>query len=106
MRTDGITLEFDVDTCNADLEGSVVESPATVEVTITARNDTTSDCRDMLLVVLEEPLGDRDLVDGATGRVLEVRLLDRSGAAIESEPLRCVGGPAFYAPRQPVSSVR
>lgn len=77
LTPDGITLEFGVDTCNADLEASVVESAATVEVTIIARDDTTNDCRDMLTVVLDDPLADRELVDGATGRVLEVRLLER-----------------------------
>ncbi len=77
LGPDGITLEFGVDTCNADLEASVVESAATVEVTIVARDDTTNDCRDTLTVVLDYPLGDRELVDGATGRVPEVRLLER-----------------------------
>lgn len=73
LRPGGVTIEFGVDTCNADLQAEVVESATRVEVTITALNDTTDACRDLLVVTLAEPLGDRELTNGATGKALQVR---------------------------------
>jgi hypothetical protein len=73
VRPDGVTIEFGVDTCNADLDASVVESDTRVEVTITAKNDTTDDCRDHLIISLDGPLDGRELVDASTGETLEVR---------------------------------
>lgn len=74
MRPDGVTIEFGVDTCNADPDASVVESDTRVEVSITAKNDTTDDCRDHLIISLDSPLEGRELVDASTGETLEVRL--------------------------------
>jgi len=76
LRPDGVTIHFGVDTCNAELSAEVVESPAQVVVTITAQKDTTDDCRDQLVVVLAEPLRDRELINGATGKAFEVRSAD------------------------------
>jgi hypothetical protein len=72
LRADGVTIEFSVATCNADLTAAVVESDTTVEVTITAENDTTDDCADAIAVTLDAPLGDRQLINAASGRVLDV----------------------------------
>ncbi len=73
LRSDGMTIELEVDTCNAELVTSVVESATTVQVTVTARNDTTDDCLDLIVITLEEPLEDRTLVDGSSGAVFDVR---------------------------------
>lgn len=51
-RADGKTLGLIVASCNADLTAEVVESPSRVIVTVTARNDTTDDCADRLIVTL------------------------------------------------------
>lgn len=59
--------------CNTDLDAAVVESHATVEITITAKNDTTDDWADSIVITLDQPLGDRPLVNGSTGEVLDVQ---------------------------------
>lgn len=73
LRSDGVTVEFGIDTCNADLEAQVVESDTRVEVTISAENDTTDDCADSIVITLDQPLGDRQLINGSTGKVLDVQ---------------------------------
>lgn len=73
LQSDGVTIEFGIDSCNADLDALVVESEATVEVTITATSDTPDDCADSIIIMLNEPLGDRQLLNGSTGDVLDVR---------------------------------
>ena len=73
LRSDGVTLEFGVNTCNADLDAVVVESDTTAEVTITAENDTTDDCADSIVNTLDQPLGDRQPINGSTGDVLDVQ---------------------------------
>jgi hypothetical protein len=49
--------------CGVTFEGTV---------TVTARNGTSDGCLDRVVVRLDEPLGDRQLVDGATGQVVAV----------------------------------
>jgi hypothetical protein len=66
-RADGRTLNLTVGSCNADLTAVVEESPSQVTVTVTARDDTSDDCLDGLIVHLDHPLGDRQLLDGVTG---------------------------------------
>ncbi len=73
LRSDGVAIEFGVNTCNADLDAVVVESDTAVEVTITAENDTTDDCADSIAITLDQPLGDRQLINGSTGDVLDVQ---------------------------------
>ena len=73
LRSDGVAIEFGVNTCNADLNAVVVESDTAVEVTITAENDTTDDCADSIAITLDQPLGDRQLINGSTGHVLDVQ---------------------------------
>ena len=75
LSPDGVTIEFGVPTCNADLDAMVIESDARVEVTITAQNDTTDDCRDVHVIVLDDRLNGRELVNGSTGETFEVRLV-------------------------------
>ncbi len=61
-------------TCNAaDLSARVEETSSRVTVTVTARGDTSDDCADGYVVMLEAPLGDRELVDGGTGAVVAVQ---------------------------------
>jgi hypothetical protein len=55
------TLNLIVDTCNADLTTKVEESRSRVVVTVKARNDTSDDCADSVVVHLDQPLGDRRL---------------------------------------------
>jgi hypothetical protein len=73
LRSDGVTVEIGVNTCNADLDAVVVESDTTVEVTITAENDTPDDCADSIVITLDQPLGDRPLIDGSTGNAIDVQ---------------------------------
>jgi len=73
LRSDSVTIEFGVNACNADLFAEVVESDTTVEVTITAENDTTDACADLIAITLDKPLGDRQVVNGSTGEVLDIQ---------------------------------
>lgn len=75
-RADGRTLKLIVGSCNADLTAEVEESPSPVTVTVTARDDTSDDCLDGLIVHLDQPLADRQLLDGVTGDVVSVRHAD------------------------------
>jgi hypothetical protein len=70
---DGRTLNLIVGSCNADLTAEVEESPSQVTVTVTARDDTSDDCLDGLIVHLDQPLTDRQLLDGVTGDAVSVR---------------------------------
>ena len=71
VGANGRALSLDVGTCNADLTATTEESRDRVTVTVTARNNTTDDCSD-LVVHLDRPLGDRQLVDGATGEAVAI----------------------------------
>ena len=73
LRSDGVTIEVGVNTCNADLNAVVVESDTTVKMTITAENDTTDDCADSIAITLDQPMGDRQLINGSTGDVVDVQ---------------------------------
>ena len=72
VSVDGLTIELEVDTCNANLVADVTESAATVEVVVAAANDTGDDCLDGIAITLEEPLGDRDLIDRSDGETVQV----------------------------------
>jgi hypothetical protein len=72
-RADGRTLNLTVGSCNADLTAEVEESPTQVTVTVIARDDTSDDCLDGLVVHLDHPLGHRQLLDGVTGDLVSVR---------------------------------
>jgi outer membrane murein-binding lipoprotein Lpp len=67
------TLNLIVDTCNADLTIEVEESRSRVVVTVKARNDTSDDCLDGVVVHLDQPLGDRRLLDGGTEGLVPVK---------------------------------
>ncbi len=65
-------LHLWVDTCNGDPEVDVVETAQEVTVTVVSTRQNPGDaCLDDVSVRLEEPLGDRGLIDGATGRAPE-----------------------------------
>jgi hypothetical protein len=72
VSSDGRELMLSVDSCNADLSAEVAESPSQVVVTVTVRNDTSDDCADVIVVTLDEPLGERQLLN-VTGAVVPVR---------------------------------
>ena len=75
-REEAVRLNLTVGSCNGDLTTEVEESPSQVTVTVTARDDTNDDCLDGLIVHLNQPLGDRQLLDGVTGDVVSVRHAD------------------------------
>ncbi len=72
----GRTLHLGVGSCNAQLSARIEESPSRVTVTVTATDDTNDDCADALVIHLDEPLGERSLVDGVTGEIVPVRPSD------------------------------
>ena len=72
LSADGKTIDLGVNSCNDDLSVQVIESETTVEVTVTAKNDTNDACSDAIKITLEQPMGDRLLIDGSTGETLRV----------------------------------
>lgn len=68
------TLEVGVDTCNADPEVTAEESATEVRLSVEVeQSETSGDCRDSVDVELEAPLGDRQVIDDATGDVVDVQ---------------------------------
>lgn len=68
------TLIVGVNTCNADPRVAVVEGEQSITLTVRADRQPfgSDDCADSLSVPLEEPLGDRRVVDDVTGEELAV----------------------------------
>jgi hypothetical protein len=67
------TLRLVVGTCHADLSADVVETASRITVTVSGRSDSSDDCLDGSTVRLRDPLGQRELVDGASGEVVPVQ---------------------------------
>ena len=65
-------LQFEVGNCTADTRiDEVVEGPDAVVVSLSEKTKNNDDCGGRLVTVeLEEPLGDRSVVNGHTGVVL------------------------------------
>lgn len=75
LSADGMTLELGIDTCNADLTTEVEYTASFVYITVNAENDHTGDdCADGLTIVLEQPMGNRQLVNGRTGDIIVPKL--------------------------------
>ena len=71
---DGRLIRLAVRGCLADVTPVVDERPDVVRVGVRVRNqDRQSDCGSSTAVRLLEPLGDRPLIDAATGNVIDVR---------------------------------
>ena len=73
VSPDGRTLQLIVGACNADLTAVVEESEDTVEITVTARNESQNTCAEGIQVTLDSELGDRSVIDGSDGDALEVQ---------------------------------
>lgn len=76
-RADGETssvLELGVSSCNGDPDAEVTETPDAITVTVTADlpGSNSDDCADGMTIPLSEPLGQRKVVDGATGQTLDI----------------------------------
>ena len=70
---DSERLELAIDACRAESTSyDAEESDDEVVITITTEGGEGPECADGLTVELEEPLGDRRLVDGSTGEEVEV----------------------------------
>lgn len=73
---DGATgmLTVGVNTCNASPRAAVMETDR--QISITVRSDRqplgSDDCADSIDIELDEPLGDRRVIDGASGDELVV----------------------------------
>lgn len=66
-------LALTVASCNADLSSELVETAASVRITVKAKNgDRQADCADGIDVRLDHPLGNRQVVDDHTGEVVAV----------------------------------
>lgn len=65
-------LALGVNTCNADLRAGIDETEDEIVITVTARNNSSNDRADQLIVDLAEPIGDRSVVDGSDGQELLV----------------------------------
>lgn len=57
-----------IGTCHGDPVATVEEDDETVTITVTSTLRSPGDaCQDSLQIPLDRPLGDRDVIDGATG---------------------------------------
>lgn len=68
-------LSFGVNTCNRNPRAIVTETPDKVRIAIEAdpvNGNGEAECADSVQVVLSEPLGDRAVIDDATGDALEI----------------------------------
>ncbi len=68
---DGAAVEVEFSGCDNSPEIDVLESTATVRITVAGPNGGCEPVHE-LVVELDAPLGDRSLVDGATGDEIEV----------------------------------
>jgi hypothetical protein len=67
------TLVLELDACNGSNEAKTTERPDQVRVDV--RTDDApggDDCSDVITIQLNEPLGDRPVIDGSTGRSVEL----------------------------------
>lgn len=67
----GRTIKVILDTCGTGLELSVVETASEVWVYAAVETETTMMSAHGRTFVLEEPLGDRDLIDGSSGEPIQ-----------------------------------
>ena len=73
IGTDGRVLTVGIDSCNAEPTLVIGEqSDARVVLAATAERNAGGDCADGGVVTLDEPLGDRALLDATTGAPLIV----------------------------------
>lgn len=78
VRPDDRQLEVGVDTCNQDPQVTVVETEDEVRLSSneTLPRGAGDDCLDNDIVTLDVPLGDRTVIDEATGDEVRVRVAD------------------------------
>lgn len=72
---DGMTIEVGVDSSGGDPTASLEETSETVTVGVTSAVVVEGDrfeCQDIVPVTVDEPLGDRRLVDGGSGAEVPV----------------------------------
>ena len=69
-------LRLFVATCNAELSADVIELDDEVTIAVTARNNTTDDCLDILTIQLASPLGERSVMDAFDGDALVIQPRD------------------------------
>ena len=74
ISPDGVTIVLYVATCNATLSATTNETPTTAEVAVFARDDTMDACADAFYITLDEPLGDRVLIDRYDGQPIDLQL--------------------------------
>jgi hypothetical protein len=72
VSPDGLTIQLEVASCNADLQAEVAETPQRVIVRVFAWNNTRDGCSDGHVVELKDPLGNRSLIDASTGAEIDV----------------------------------
>jgi hypothetical protein len=82
-------LSLGINTCNADLSTEVEETAEEVRIRVHAENNTRGDCADVILVTLDDDLGNRRVIDDRTGAELRVvsQLADPAVASID-DPVR------------------
>ena len=71
LQEDTTAVEVEFSGCDSSPEVEVVESASTVRITVAGPNGGCEPVHE-LVVQLDGPLGDRTLVDGATGDEVEV----------------------------------
>ncbi len=74
VSDDGMRLELIVLTCGARHDPEVAATADEVRITVWYSNESVGDsCADGVTITLEDPLGDRIVIDSATGDVVAVK---------------------------------
>ena len=69
---DSTRLELSVDTCGAEISVDVEETADEVRILAETEGGEKAECLDSTVVALDEPLGDRRVVDASTGDEVEL----------------------------------
>ena len=81
LSPDGRVVALVVDTCGAELTAEFTEDLLSVSVLVLARSESGDDCGQVVEIEIEEPLGDRRLIDRYGFSELEVSVDPELGPA-------------------------
>lgn len=72
LGDDASTLIVSVNSCHGSPSASVAEEPGRIVITAEANLDSDQTCLDGLTIELGEILGERDVIDGVSGKSMSV----------------------------------
>jgi hypothetical protein len=70
--TTSTELTLNIDSCHQHPKVDADESASEIRLTVTADADNSDDCGDIARVTLDDPVGERSIIDTATGEPLDL----------------------------------